>query len=146
MSITKAVRFEAWEPAFDEALARWRAIPYDRTTSNCLLMIRDCAIAMTGEDPLLASGMHVDQVLTPIGLARCVARCGGVIGVVDTCLQVRVPPLLARKGDALMLAYEDESGDRPFGVHDGQHGVFRSDAGITVRPLSEVAIAWRVGL
>lgn len=146
VSMTKAVRFEGWESAFDEVLARWRSIPYDITTANCLLMIRDAAIAITGEDPLLEAGMCVDEVTTPIGLARCVARCGGVIGIVDTCLQVRVPPLLARKGDAVMSCQDGGETGPPFGLHDGQHAVFRSDLGITVRPLSDVVVAWRIGL
>ena len=140
------MRLPNWEAEFDDVLRLWRVLPYDRTTTNCLLMIRAAAIAMTGVDPLLETGMSINDVMTPVGLARCVARCGGVIGVVDTCLKVRLPPLLAQKGDALMLAEQDESGERPFGLHDGQHGIFRSDAGVTVRPLSAVQLAWRVGL
>jgi len=137
------VRVEGWLEAMHAAIDRWRDVDYDRVTANCLLLIHDAVLAMTGEDRLLALGVDRATVTTRRGMLELLARLGGSDGILDAALGERIPLLWARTGDVAMIPTDDEPA---FGIVDGMHVVcLEHQHGIAQLPLERAVAAWRVG-
>jgi len=136
-------RHKEWEARLQTVFARWQHAAYDRVTSNCLLMIHEAVLETIGSDRLEAIGTSRDEVTTPKGMLRLLAKHGGSAGIVDAALGDRIPLMQARKGDVAMCPGEDEEA---FGVVDGYTIVcLADDGGLTHYPLAKAMAAWRVG-
>jgi len=136
-------RRDDWLEALHAALNRWRDVDYDRVTANCLLLIHDAVLAMTGEDRLQALGTSRDAVTTRRGMLALLAQHGGSAGILDAALGARIPLLWAHTGDVAMIPTDDEPA---FGIVDGMHVVcLEHSHGLTQLPLARAVAAWKVG-
>ena len=126
-----------------EVLAKWAPVEYDRVTANCLLMVHETVLAMTGTDGLQLIGTSREAVTTRSGMLRLLAEHGGSAGILDAVLGERIPLMQARTGDVAMCPGEDEEG---FGVVDGHMLVcLAHDGGLMNYPLRKATAVWRVG-
>lgn len=137
------IRRPDWQVRLQAVFEHWRGQPYDRVTSNCLLMLHDAILAMCDHDALRAIGTSREAVTTPTGMLRLLAEHGGSAGIVDAALGQRIPLMQARIGDVAMCPGADEDA---FGVVDGHTIVcLAHDGGLLQHPLRNATAAWRVG-
>lgn len=138
------IRRDDWEQQLQSVFLKWADVDYDQVTANCLLMIREGVIAMTGEDRLAALGHTVESVTTERGMRRFLAKYNGTAGALDAALGERIPAMQARRGDVAQVASDAEHGT--FGIVDGFTVVcLEHTHGIAHAPLSKVIAAWSVG-
>lgn len=131
-----------WRERMGAVFAKWATADYDRVTSNCLLMIHETILEMTGVDKLVEIGTSREEVTTRIGMMRLLAKHGGSAGIVDAALGERIPRLQAKTGDVGMCPGEDEEA---FGIVDGHCIVcLAHDGGLVNYPLAKALAVWSV--
>lgn len=136
-------RLPGWEERIAAVVEGWSTRGYDFATANCLLFARDIIIAVRGGEPLDALGVTIDEVRTPFGAARLLAKYKTPDAIITAVLGSPVATLSARRGD---LAAVPGVNDTSIGLVDG--GVLQllsHDGGITWRPLRDATHVWSVG-
>lgn len=138
-------RHAGWEMAFVDAVAAHQAAPFGFGTSDCLTLVADVDLAMTGHDPLAGRRGSYDSAA---GAAALLAEMGFAdVGAALAATYPEVAPAEARRGDAGVvdsdgtLAAVVVMGDRVMGKAPGTS----NGAGVTFWPRSALLRAFRVG-
>lgn len=133
----------------DAFIAARRALPFAYFSQDCGHIAADWVLEKTGADPLAAlrgegGPFESKRLLTAL---RAVRAAGGFIALGDQLLGAHIAPLLAQRGDVVLIL----SG-RPirrvsgytFGVCTGANIVVPDNDGLVFQPLSAGVAAWSV--
>ena len=116
-----------------------RRKPFAWGTSDCLTWCSDCAIALTGEDPVAdVRGTYRDAR----GAARAIKKLGGSFGSAVVTHLPEIPPALAQSGDWAIVTNED--GEEVLGVIVGALVYARGKTGLALCSRSRVKRAFKV--
>lgn len=94
---TKKTRLRGWELALADVVANHGGMAFEWGRSDCLTLVADVSLALTGNDPLAASR---GRYTTALGAKRLMGKAGfaslpdALVGSFD-----EVAPAMARRGD-----------------------------------------------
>jgi len=131
----------------DAFIAARRARPFVYFEQDCGHIAADWVLEKTGIDPLADLRVPADKPRSLLALMRRVRADGGMAAVATERLGLPIPPLLAQRGDIVLV----KSG-RPigrvsgftFGICTGSNVVVPDSAGLVFWPISTGVHAWRV--
>ena len=131
----------------DAFIAARRALPFIYFEQDCAHIAADWVLEKTGADPLADLRVPADEPRSLLALMRRVRADGGMAAVATDRLGPPIPPLLAQRGDIVLV----KSG-RPigrvsgftFGICTGSNVVVPDSAGLVFWPISTGVHAWRV--
>jgi hypothetical protein len=134
-------RLPDWPDHLSGAIEAARGRPFSWGVHDCALFAADCALAITGHDPLAAvrgsygTAQGAARVLRRLGCADLAALAALVGGP-------EIPVVGARRGDWVLAPHDDE---QALGVCLGLNAAFVTTQGLTFRPTIRCAAAWRIG-
>jgi hypothetical protein len=141
---SSAVRTPGWDVRLAEVVEGLREAPFAWGTADCLTMVADVDLAMTGHDPM--AGQR-GKYRSAGGAVRLMRKLGYVS--IDTALGALYPetgPAMARRGDCGLVAANE--GTFLFGavVVLGDVVMARaSQGGLTLLPRERLLRAYRIG-
>lgn len=153
-------RLPDWPERLSDAIKAASGRPFSWGAHDCALFAADCALAVTGIDPLepvrgaYASERGAMRVLRRLG-------CEDVEQLADLVIGARVPLALARRGDWVAIrepgirdrGSDDGPSPGPYpltsgpalGVCLGAQAAFLQENGLTFRRTLACAAAWKIG-
>lgn len=134
-------RLSDWPERLSDAIEAARGRPFSWGEHDCALFAADCALAITGRDPLAAVRGSYG---TAQGAARVLRRLGCAdLGALAALIGgPEIPVAWARRGDWMLAPQDDE---KALGVCLGLKAAFVTTQGLTFRPTIKCAAAWRIG-
>lgn len=131
----------------DAFIAARRALPFVYFEQDCGHIAADWVLEKTGTDPLADLRVPADEPRSLLVLMRRVRADGGMAAVATERLGPPIPPLMAQRGDIVLV----KSG-RPigrvsgftFGICTGSNVVVPDSDGLVFWPVSAGVHAWRV--
>lgn len=136
-------RFEDWPSRLHTFLEAARGRPFSWGRWDCCILAADAVQVLTGTDPLAP---FRGRYRSARGAARLLKPLGGLAGGCTALLGTPIAPLLAQRGDIVLI--EDGPGGRlACGVVDltGRAVACPGDAGLLFVPLARARHAWRIG-
>jgi hypothetical protein len=146
----KPARVKGWEIALAEVVERHAMTPFAWGSSDCLTLVADAALALTGSDPLAA---HRGSYQSGAGATRRLKQAGHAdLGAALAASFTEVSPAMARRGDAglvetrvrgrvvlaaVVITGAEVAGKSSPGKGDG--------TGLTILSRDRLARAFRVG-
>lgn len=99
------MRIEGWETKLLEVVAYHESTPFDWADSNCLHLMMDVSLALTGRDPYAKTrGKYKNQA----GAMKVMRKLGfRDVGEMIAAEFAEVPPAMARRGDLALLKQGD---------------------------------------
>jgi len=139
-------RYEDWPRRLDDFLQAASERPFSWGERDCCTLAADAVQAMTGDDPYT---LWRGKYKSARGAARIVAKAGGLVGLWTQLLGQPVAPLMARRGDVVVVGGVAcaPGWSEAAGVVDltGMWIACAGPAGLVSLPLSAAVAAWRVG-
>lgn len=132
------IRLARWPELLATFVARRSNTPFEWGRSDCCLFVADAVEAMTGSDPVAQwRGFYSSER----GAARLMRNNGGVEGFATRILGAPVSPLMAQRGDVVLI-------DTPTGVGLaiclGNTLAAQGKDGIEYFDFSKAKMAWHV--
>ena len=130
------MRLPGWEAALAAAVDDARSRPFQWGAHDCATWAFDVRRALTGQD---AAQDWRGRYSTAKGAAKVLRRLGfdSLAGLSSAIMGDAIQPLSAQRGDIVLC-------EAALGVCVGSMAVFVAESGLTARPLSGAAMAWRV--
>lgn len=134
-------RVDGWEHALLAVIAEYDAKPFAWGTADCLTLVADSCMAVTGMDPLLpvrgeySSAEEASQLMAARG-------CADVLGALGQVFE-QCPPAMARRGDVGVLKHPTLGYAAV--VVAGPYVVGRHERGSFKVPLLKMVAAFKVG-
>lgn len=135
---TRLKRKQGWELALAEFVERRRDDPFQFGERDCCLFVCDGIEAMTGTDP---GGRWRGLYQSEKGARRLIRDNGGVVGLASLAFGQPVPPLLAGRGDVVLV---DTPGGDALALCIGDRLAAQGAIGIDYLPLSAAKAAWKI--
>ena len=133
----------------DSFIAARRGIPFEYFRQDCAHIAADWINEKTGADPLAdlrgEGGPLEARNLLPA--LRVVRAGGGFADMATARLGPALPPLMAQRGDVVLVKSGRPIGrvsGYAFGVCTGSHIVMPDNDGLVFQPVSAGVVAWRV--
>ena len=128
-----------WQLRLADFARERRARPFAWGSNDCFLFAADAVLSVTGLD--IAADLR-GSYGNELQAARILRARGGLAALVDSLLGERVPPLMAKVGDIVLL----DMGNHPaVGVCNGTSLIGPGAAGIVAYGMGCAKAAWRVG-
>ncbi len=129
-------RFADWPSRLAAYIAQRRETAFEWGRHDCVTFAAGAVHAITGRSPVVVDwGSQLDAV-------RALRARGGLAEAVDYVLPRADSPLLAKRGDVVMV---EQLGKAWLAVVDAAGWVAPSVDGLVRGPLESASIAWRVG-
>jgi hypothetical protein len=131
----------------DAFIAARRALPFVYFEQDCAHIAADWVLEKTGTDPLAGLRVAADQPRSLLALMRRVRAAGGLAAMATERLGPSIPPLLAQRGDVVLILSGRPIGrvsGYTFGICTGGNIVVPDSDGLVFRPVSAGVHAWRV--
>lgn len=132
------MRREDWPEILMDHIEAAKTRPFSWGKMDCALFAADIVRALTGED---YAAEFRGRYSTSRGAATALTRYGK--GTLRKTLEAKfgapLPPLMARRGDLVMLKSPQAAG-----ICIGDRAAFAGPDGITFRPLAECDCCWRI--
>ncbi len=138
-------RFEDWPSRLHAFLEAAHGRPFSWGRWDCCILAADAVQAMTGADPL---GPFRGRYRTALGAARLLTPMGGLAGGCTRLLGAPIAPLLAQRGDVVVVdSPTGAGGPLACGVVDltGRAAACPGEASLVFVPLARARQAWRIG-
>lgn len=138
-------RLAGWPERLADTIKAASGRPFSWGTHDCALFAADCALAITGIDPVRKS---LGNYSSALGATRALRRlgCADVGQLADLVIGARVPIARARRGDwVLAVEGRDDRAIVGLGVCVGVNSVVLAESGLTMRPTLGCAAAWMIG-
>jgi hypothetical protein len=129
-------RLPDWPERLADYLARSRGAVFAWGTNDCARFAAGAVGALTGQQ--VAMPAWVDKN-TSVAVLRA---CGGIVAAVDAVLPRLATPLLAWRGDVVLV---QTSARRWLAVCDGERAWAPGPAGLVATPMDRAVHAWGVG-
>lgn len=126
-----------------------RGLPFVYFEQDCAHIAADWVLEKTGRDPLAVlrgegGALEPKRLITAL---RAVRAAGGFVAIGDQLLGEHVPPLLAQRGDVVLVLSGRPIGrvsGYTFGICTGANIVVPDNDGLVFRALTTGVAAWRV--
>ena len=126
-----------------------RAAPFAYFEQDCAHIAADWVLAKTGADPLAdlrapGGAFETRNLLTAL---RVVRAAGGYAAMATERLGPQLPPLMAQRGDVMLVKSGRAIGvvrGFSFGICTGPHIVAPDNDGLVFLPITMGVAAWRV--
>jgi hypothetical protein len=131
----------------DAFIAARRALPFVYFEQDCAHIAADWVLAKTGTDPLADLRVPADAPRSLLALMRQVREAGGLAAMANERLGPAIAPLLAQRGDVVLVASGRPIGrvsGFTFGICTGPNIVVPDTDGLVFWPISAGVHAWRV--
>ncbi len=135
-------RVEHWPTALFDLVEQRMAAPFAWGSNDCCLFAADAVLAITGQD--LAADLR-GTYSSAQQAARVLKRLGGVAAIPAARGLVEVPPLMAQRGDLLLMPQQDGQIDCALYVCTGSQACAPGQDGLKFWPIDQAIKAWRVG-
>lgn len=138
-------RFEDWPSRLHTFLEAARGRPFSWGRWDCCILAADAVKILTGSDPLTP---FRGRYRSARGAVRLLKPLGGLVGGCTTLLGVPITPLLAQRGDVVLIeAPAGAGGPLACGVVDltGRAVACPGETGLLFVPLARARHAWRIG-
>lgn len=133
------MRFQDWPERLNKILADSHNKPFEWGVHDCCLFAADVVMELTGTDP--AADLR-GAYTTALEAARIVKERGGARGIATASLGEEIPPLMAGRGDIVMIVTK-EHGDT-MAVCTGMDCVAPGVKSLQRIPMTAAVAAWRV--
>lgn len=130
------MRLNDWPERLAEYVESRRAAPFEYGSHDCCQFAAGAVEAMTGDNPAALYPYRNE-----LGAKRIIVEHGGLDALLTGVLGEPCHPAMAGRGDIVLA--ELELGPTA-GVCLGRNCVFPADVGVTFRPRSVIASAWKV--
>lgn len=127
-----------------EAIEKHRDATFQFGALDCCLFVADVLQDVHGVDH---AAPWRGKYRTATGALRLVKKHGGVAGIASEAFGKMHPPLLARRGDPVLIGppYVEQDGiDAALGIFDGHGVIYLADRGLARAPLNAILGAWHV--
>lgn len=127
-----------------DAIEKHRESVFQYGTLDCCLFVADVLREIHGVDH---AAPWRSQYRSLTGALRLVRKHGGVQGIAAAAFGDMRPPLLARRGDPVLIGppYVERDGiDAALGIFDGHGVIYLTDKGLARAPLSAIIGVWHV--
>ena len=131
----------------DAFIAARRALPFAYFEQDCAHIAADWVLEKTRTDPLADLRVPADEPRSLLALMRRVRAAGGMAAIATDRLGPAIPPLLAQRGDVVLVASGRPIGrvsGYTFGICTGTNIVVPDSNGLVFWPISAGVHAWRV--
>jgi hypothetical protein len=138
--VEEMTRFGNWPSRlFDFVAERWEA-PFVWGENDCVLFAADAVLAITGGD---LAAQHRGTYDSALGAARLLKELGGIESLPVAAGLEEVPPLMAQRGDVVLVDQEERG--PTLAVVVGEFVAGPGPNGVAYLPASSAVRAWRVG-
>lgn len=132
-------RVHGWERGFAEELTASMRLPFEWHENDCCAFAARCVRSVTGFDPFDAfRGSYSNQRAA----LRVLKQHGGLLGICDALFGDRRNPLLARRGDLVLVKDQTET---IVAVCAGRYALAPGPGGLVQRPQGIWLSCWQVG-
>lgn len=140
-TLARVPRLRDWSDRLAQHIIRRWEEPFAWGSNDCAAFLADAAQAMTGQDVLheLRGARS-----TALGAARVARRIGGVAAALERAGLVPVQPLLAQRGDAVLLHPQPGQRHGVWAVCCGEKACAPGRWGVAWAPMSMARQAWRL--
>ena len=131
----------------DAFIAARRALPFVYFEQDCGHIAADWVLEKTGIDPLTDLRVPADEPRSLFALMRKVRAGGGMAAIATERLGAPIPPLMAQRGDVVLVASGRPIGrvsGFTFGICTGSNVVVPDTGGLVFWPISAGVHAWHV--
>lgn len=130
-----------WAGALSDLVIERMRVPFSWGVNDCCLFAADAVLAQTGQD-------HAEHLRGKYATAReaanLLAMHGGLGGIADAALRMRINPMMAQIGDVVMVK-TGHDGRESLAVCIGMTAVAPGELGLEHIPMSGWVKGWRVG-
>lgn len=131
-------RLQDWPVRLAAFIEARQARAFSWGDSDCCLFVCDGVAEITGEDPAQRwRGLYSSEK----GARRLIRDNGGVVGLASLAFGQPVPPLLAGRGDVVLV---DTPGGDALALCIGDRLAAQGAIGIDYLPLSSAKAAWKI--
>lgn len=130
----------------DAFIAARRALPFVYFEQDCAHIAADWVLEKTGADPLADLRVPADEPRSLLALMRHVRAAGGMAAMAAERLGATIPPLMAQRGDIVLVKSGRPIGrvsGYTFGICTGSNVVVPDTNGLVFWPISTGVHAWR---
>lgn len=132
------MRLANWERKLADEIERARFLPFQWGVHDCCLFAADVVQALTGVD----HAAELRGIYRTLRTAeRILKKRGGVRQIATDALGPEISPLMAQRGDVVLLPTEY---GEALAVCIGAYCVAPGEDGLQSRPLADAITAWRV--